>query len=151
MANIAGPNGGVGFVGGQQPVQMNGMNQQMSPMLTPTSYTLMIVNRYDEAANAWVPPGYTTIFVNFNDHQMYVKKNDNGIPSQVRVFDFTERIIQPQQTNQNGVTREEFDEFKNTLLAAITQAQQVPQVTRELDEPPRQEYQKKGYSKGGKR
>lgn len=150
MANIAGPNGGAGFVGGQQPVQMNGMNQQMSPMLTPTSYTLMIVNRYDEAANAWVPPGYTTIFVNFNDHQMYVKKNDNGIPSQVRVFDFTERIVQPQQTNQNGVTREEFDEFKATLLAAINSAKQQNEDSYE-SETQHRDYPNKRYQKGGKR
>lgn len=135
----------------QTPVNQQFM-QQNNPPLTPTSYTLIIVNRYEEAANAWVPPGYTTIFVNFNDSQMYVKKNEpNGIPSQMRIFDFTERIQQPTQPNQNGVSREEFEDFKNTLLAAITQAQQVPQAPRELDDPPVQKNQKNGYSKGGRR
>lgn len=150
MANIGGSNAGAGFVGGQQPVQMNGMPQQAAPPLTPTSYTLMIVNRYDEAAMAWVPPGYTTIFVNFNDRQMYVKKNDNGIPSQLRVFDFTERVMPPQQTNQNGVTREEFDEFKATLLAAINSAKQQNEDSYE-SETPHRDYPSKRYPKGGKR
>ena len=148
--NVMGGNG-YAMNAQQTPVNQQFM-QQNSPPLTPTSYTLIIVNRYEEAANAWVPPGYTTIFVNFNDSQMYVKKNEpNGIPSQMRIFDFTERIQQAPQTNQNGVSREEFEDFKNTLLAAITQAQQVPQAPRGLDDPPVQKNQKNGYSKGGRR
>lgn len=143
--------GGNGFMMNAQQTAVNQM-QQNNPLLTQTNYTLIIVNRYEEAAGAWVPPGYTTIFVNFNDNQMYVKKNEaNGIPSQMRIFDFTERVQQQIQPIQNGVSREEFEDFKNTLLAAITQAQQVPQAPRELDVPPQPEYQKKGYSKGGKR
>lgn len=147
--------GGNGFVMNAQQTNTNqSMMQQPTPPLTQTNYTLIIVNRYEEAAGAWVPPGYTTIFVNFNDCQMYVKKNEaNGIPSQMRVFDFTERIQQPPQTNQNGVSREEFEEFKNTLLAAITQAQQGPQTTepRPIEPPQQKEPYKRGYSKGGKR
>lgn len=139
--------GGNGFVMGQPQAPQT---QQPGPPLTQTNYTLIIVNRYEEAAGAWVPPGYTTVFVNFNDNQMYVKKNEaNGIPSQMRVFDFTERVQQPIQPIQNGVSREEFEDFKNTLLAAITSAHGVSKDV--LEQPSQQEYPKKGYSKGGKR
>lgn len=117
-----------GYMGAQTPVGQPVSQTVPTPQIpTPSACTMQVVNRYEEAVNSWVPPGYTTFFINFNDMQMYIKQNDSSnIPSPIRIFDLSERtkvVEQTNQQNQNVVTREEFEDLKNTILAALTPQQ----------------------------
>lgn len=102
------------------PTQNN--NQQQFANQMPC--TMMFVNSQEEIEGMWIPNGYTTFFFNFNAMELYIRKKEiNGIIGPTRIIEMKDKVVQPQMTQTDAVTRAEFDEFKATLLAAINDAQ----------------------------
>lgn len=102
------------------PTQNN--NQQQFANQMPC--TMMFVNSREEIEGMWIPNGYTTFFFNFNAMELYIRKKEiNGIIGPTRIIEMKDKVVQPQMTQTDAVTRAEFDEFKATLLSVINDAQ----------------------------
>lgn len=120
--------------------------------------TVMITNTVDEALKLWVPHGYTTFFMVFNEGMMVMRSTDlRGFPSQPRFFELNEKFqyAQPQQmpqtvNNQQSpqndgsqfVTKAEIDELK----ALIIQSMNNPQPTQTNNQPQQRNDKRKGGS-----
>ena len=118
--------------------------------------TVMITNTVDEALKLWVPHGYTTFFMVFNEGMMVMRSTDlRGFPSQPRFFELTEKFQygQPQQIQQPAVnqqsptidssqfaTKAEFDELK----ALIIQSMNNPQPVQTNSQPQQRNDKRKG-------
>ena len=93
--------------------------QQYSPVPQPQSGGINWVQGETGAKAFSVAPGQSAMLMDSEDHRFYIKSVDTaGIPS-LRVFDFTERVAQPQTKNAGDtfVTREEFAALKAAVEA----------------------------------
>lgn len=92
----------------------NGMPMQQQPALSVVMIT-------DQQSVDWYPvaTNNTVFLIDFNNNKFYIKsKNEMGIQQPIRAFSFNEIVQQmPQQvaTNQQMVSREEFEELKKML------------------------------------
>ena len=81
------------------------------------SFYTVLVNG-EAGANAYpVASGNTVMLMDFNSNKFWLKStNVNGIPQQLRRFEFKEEVQEIQNGSGNGVTRDEF----NTLSQNVT-------------------------------
>ena len=75
----------------------------------------------EAAARSWmVAPNTTVLLMDSEAERFYLKSSDaSGMPLPLRIFEYKERTGEPRQNpieKGNYVTREEFEEFKDTLL-----------------------------------
>lgn len=85
--------------------------------------TVDVINSEQEMYSYYVPPGVTTVLLDFTHSVMYIKATDfNGIPKNVVLYDLHERVVKPQNsglTDTNGL-QSQIDELKQ-MLVALTQ------------------------------
>lgn len=91
-----------------------GMQSQNSPNSVITVFVTS-----EMAAQCYpVGAGNTVLLIDFDHHMFWIKSTDtNGVPAAMRTFDFSEKLAEqpaetPQDGNNNGVTRDEFNELK---------------------------------------
>lgn len=67
----------------------------------------------EEAAKAYmVAAGNSVLLMDSEKHSFYIKSTDpSGMPMPLRIFDYTERSMQPVRKPEEYVTREEFDKL----------------------------------------
>lgn len=73
-----------------------------------------------EAAKAYpLGPNQSAVLIDIADPVIYTKSTDQfGRPSPVKILDYTERVQNnplPQNTNDNFVTKNDFETFKNEI------------------------------------
>lgn len=87
----------------------------------PQSNGIVWVQGESGAKSFIVSPGQTVLLMDSESNVFYIKSSDNsGMPMPLRVFDYKERITQKPETNQNYITREEFEK----RLAEVTNGKQ---------------------------
>ena len=91
----------------------------MQSQNTPNSVIAVFVTSETAAQCYPVGAGNTVLLIDFDHHMFWIKATDtNGVPMPMRTFDFSERLAEqiPESTqdgNNNGVSREEFNDLKN--------------------------------------
>lgn len=86
---------------------------QASPVPQPTGGSMIWVQGESGAKSFITPPNTTVLLMNSEADQFFIKSVDaSGMPSPLRVFNYTEVTSTP---NVTYVTREEFDEFKASM------------------------------------
>lgn len=102
---------------GQNPYYNQPMNnQQIFPQ--EQTQNLIRVNGMDGAKTYQMTPNSTVALFDSNEDIMYIKTTDGaGFPS-IRTFNFVE-ITQNEKstTNQDYISRQEFEEFKKELMS----------------------------------
>ena len=122
--------------GAQQP------NQQTANQIPCT----VVFVTSQEIDGLWIPPGYTTFFFNFDAMELYIRKKEmNGMVGPTRVIEMKDRVTQPTSPQTDAVTRQEFEDLKATILAAINSAQSSDSA------PEKEERSYKPRQKGGRR
>lgn len=100
-------------------------NQWYQPPVQQNTNSVMVVFVEGEAGARSYPvaAGNTVMLMDFNSNKFWLKATDsNGMPQQLRTFEFKE-VVPPQQ-NQNGtnsVTREEFNALTEKLDKLINE------------------------------
>lgn len=74
----------------------------------------------EQGANIYpVAAGNTVFLFDFNQKKFWIKATDiNGLPSKFNAYDFTEEI-KPVQVDNNFVSRNEFEQWKNEIVENI--------------------------------
>lgn len=69
-----------------------------------------------------VAAGNTVMLIDFNSSKFWLKATDsNGMPQQLRTFEFKENVPVQQTGNNGGVTREEFETLNEKLNQLIAE------------------------------
>ena len=90
----------------------------MQSQNTPNSVITVFVTSEMAAQCYPVGAGNTVLLIDFDHHMFWIKSTDsNCVPAAMRTFDFSEKLAgqpaeTPQDGNNNGVTRDEFNELK---------------------------------------
>ena len=89
------------------------------------------VKDLQEAQNCSIPIGTKALFMNQNENIFYLKENDfNGV-SNVTSYKFEE--IKP-RSDENYITREEFEKWKEEYEQSIQQSKRVADVPAQLSQ-----------------
>lgn len=122
-----------------------GVQQPNQPTANQIPCTVVFVTS-PEIDGLWIPPGYTTFFFNFDAMELYIRKKEmNGMVGPTRVIEMKDRATQPASPQTDVVTRQEFEDLKATILAAINSAQSSNPA------PEKEERSYKPRQKGGRR
>ena len=84
----------------------------------------------EQAANAYpVAAGQSLLLLDSESSTFYIKSVDqSGMPGPLRVFDFVERAADTQSKQEtNYITKEEFEEFKNSIYSQLKSNNYKPQ------------------------
>lgn len=112
----------------------NGLGNQNNYNLQSQNYTNSVITVFvtsELAAQCYpVGAGNTVLLVDFDHKMFWIKSTDsNGVPMQMRAFDFSERIEQPAESpasnTENVVSRDEFNELKNMFSELKTTLEDV--------------------------
>lgn len=98
------------------------MANMWGPQQAPQNNSMVaFVNDEATAVNYPVNPGYTVAVINASDPnsmKMYLKSSQsNGMPNPTKVFSLTD--ITPKAEGKDSVSRQEFDEFAQKVLAIL--------------------------------
>lgn len=98
------------------------MANMWGPQQAPQNNSMVaFVNDEATAVNYPVNPGYTVAVINASDPnsmKMYLKSSQpNGMPNPTKVFSLTD--ITPKAEGNDSVSRQEFDEFAQKVLAIL--------------------------------
>ena len=97
---------------------MTNMQTQQQPQVSQNSGNILTVfiNSEDEVGTYPVQAGTTVLLLCFPAKKFWLKSTStNGVPEALREFPFEEKTVVQPQTNQNGVTREEFNELSSKI------------------------------------
>ena len=80
-----------------------------------------------EAAKAYmVAAGNSVLLMDTESQTFYIKATDqSGMPMPIRVFDFTERNMQPQQPMATPITQEQYSDLIARIEALETKTRKV--------------------------
>lgn len=97
-------------------------NQSFSPYNQPNNNNLIRVNGLEGAKAYQIYPNSTVALFDSNDDLMYIKSCDMAGFPVIRTFEFREITqkttqIEPQISNENFISREEFEKFKEEMMA----------------------------------
>ena len=91
------------------------MAQQPQPQQNSGSIMTVFINSEDEVNSYPVAAGTTVLLLSFSCKKFWLKSTStSGVPEAIRVFPF-EETTSPQPSNQNGVTREEFNALSSKI------------------------------------
>lgn len=112
----------------------SGLGNQNNYNLQSQNYTNSVITVFvtsELAAQCYpVGAGNTVLLVDFDHKMFWIKSTDsNGVPMQMRAFDFSEKIEQPAESSasntENVVSRDEFNELKNMFSELKTTLEDV--------------------------
>ncbi len=88
------------YVPQQQYMQPAVQQAQMSQVQQPVADTGILWVQGEAGAKSWaVAPGKSVMLMDSESNTFYIKSSDNsGMPMPLRIFDYTERSAQPQQS-----------------------------------------------------
>lgn len=91
--------------------------QFTQPQQTATSSFYTVLVNGEAGANAYpVASGNTVMLMDFNSNKFWLKStNVNGIPQQLRRFEFKEEVQEIQNGSGNGVSRDEFNTLSQNV------------------------------------
>lgn len=85
------------------------------PQQNSGSIMTVFINSEDEVNSYPVAAGTTVLLLSFSCMKFWLKSTStSGVPEPIRVFPFEETTT-PQPSNQNGVTREEFNALSSKI------------------------------------
>lgn len=99
-----------------QNYNQNFNNQNINNVENKQNVNWIYVGSFDETKDILVQANQTAWIMNSNKPEFYVKQADNMGICTVKSYGFVEiNPEQPTQNQQNFVTKEEFEEFKNEM------------------------------------
>lgn len=103
------------FGGYPQPQQYQQYQQQ------PNNNVIVVPVQGESGASMYpVAAGNTVLLMDFNLKKFWIKATDiNGLPAKFAAFDFKEEVKPPPQGIDNFVSRNEFDEWKQSTDAQL--------------------------------
>jgi hypothetical protein len=106
----------------QTAVPMPQMNAQQSPQNQQSAGSIMtvFVHSEDEVIGYPVAAGVTVLLISFELGKFWLKSTStSGVPQALRIFPFTEETPK-QETQVNGVSREEFESLSQKIDKLIS-------------------------------
>lgn len=111
------------------PYQMNYSNffPQQNPYQNfqpgPQIQGVKFVNGLPEANNWTIPPGTKALFMDKNEDKFYLKETDFNNFSTVTEYEFYKTSDKPLQNNNDFITREEFERWKEQYESTVQSKQ----------------------------
>jgi len=106
------------------PVQQTGSPYYQQPVMNQQKIICEYVQGENAAKSYPVAPGQFAVLLDIENPVIYTKTTDNlGRPQPIKILDYKERVEAPQlqNTQNNYVTKDDLDNFKNEMKDLIKQ------------------------------